>query len=220
MTTTKKLIVLLAAALGGCGADVSGIVIRGRAASTTEPAEGCAFDPGGELQLGPGLLDVGAGRLVRYRLPLYLTNSLRVPPVGPGEPESFQKTWFAHATRVTVRPGGASATITHAPVAVLAGGGESADVFEVVDAQLAPAVQQLAPAPGELRRVVLDITLDGETQDGEGLETNVFSYPIDLCVDCIPTPVCAPGETLTRTACGFEGQDSPSICVAGEAPAP
>jgi hypothetical protein len=214
MTTTKKLIVLLAAALGACGEDTSGIVIRGRAV-VGEPPE-CAIAASGDFQLGPGLLDVGPGTRPAYFLPLYLKNSLSVPPTTSGGAPSQQKTWFSHAARVSVRPGGASATISHAPVGVEAGGGEAGELFEVVNAELGAALQLLAPAGvDERRRVMLDITLEGATQDGEELDTREFSYPLDLCSGCLAAPVCAPGETFAPMC--LAGQDTVPVCQAAGA---
>jgi hypothetical protein len=215
MNTTKKLIVLLAAALGACGADTSGIVIRGRAASTSEAAEGCSFAPGGEFQLGGGRLDLGPGGAGSYALPLYIKNTLTIPAAPSGAAQSEQKTWFAKSARVRVRPGNAGATYTLAPIAVAAGGGESANSVDIIQPDLAA---QLLPLVGT--RIVVDITLEGETQDGEELDTNEFSYPIDLCTGCATAPACAAGEVLTPTACGYIGQDSPPVCVAAAAATP
>lgn len=222
MTTTKKLIVLLAAALGACGADTSPIIVRGRAApSSVDAATGaCKFPASGEFQFGPGLLDVSAGRVPRYNLPLFVTNTLAIPASQSGQATSAMKTWFARAAKVRVRPGNAGATITIAPTAVEAGGGDAALGVDVVDAALGASLQQLAPAPGELRRVVLSVTLEGETQDDESLDTNEFSYPIDLCVDCLVTPTCAAGEKLTFSTCGYLGQDAAPVCAADTAATP
>jgi hypothetical protein len=222
MTTTKKLIVLLATVLGACGADTSPIVIRGRAAPSDVDAEtgACTFPPTGDFQFGPGLLDVGAGRVPRYNLPLFVRNSLAIPTAQPGQAQSEMKTWFARAARVRVRPGNAGATITVAPTAVQAGGGDAALGVDVVDATLGAALQQIAPGPGELRRVVLGITLEGETQDGESLDTEQFDYPLDLCAGCIVTPTCAAGQTLTFTSCGYLGQDAAPVCTGTTTPPP
>jgi hypothetical protein len=215
MTTTKKLLVLLATVLGGCGADTSAIIIRGRAV-ISEPPE-CRVGSTGDFQLGTGVLDVAPGNPLTYWLPLYIRNALHIPELTPGQGQTQQKAWSSNAASVRVRPGGASATITHAPVTVEAGGGDVGDAFQVVDVGLGMRLQELAVA-GQ-GRVVLEITLEGKTQDDEELDTNTFEYPLDLCVGCLAAPTCAPGQTLTATSC-FAGQDTAPVCEGAAAATP
>jgi len=234
MTTTKKILLLLTLALGACRAqNRSSIVILGRAAPSS-PTD-CKFAAGGQFLMGPGTLDVGAvyDGFLRYDLALYVNNELGDPTQNSETAVSAAKSWRPDVAKVRVNPSNWVKDNNPSPVLLpfsaenaipldgqtIPANGKSVLLVSAVSQQLGQAIQQVAPA-GQLSRVVLGISLQGHTLDGEFLETGEWYYPIDVCVGCLAcsgctgtTPIC-PGGTVTATSCGGPGQDSSTACVA------
>jgi hypothetical protein len=70
---------------------------------------------------------------------------------------------------------------------------------------------------GERRTIVLGISLQGHTKDGEFLETNEWYYPVEVCFGCLESPGgCPVGFVETFRSCHDLGQDVAPFCV--EAP--
>jgi hypothetical protein len=217
MTTTKKLLVLLALATAACQADDSaGVLIRGRAA----PSDTCEFTPGGEFLLGEGVLDVGPAYqgntfALQYGLVVYVSNSLADPEESSSALPSTGKSWFAERVRVRAEPLDLPAQTRRyvassyeVPVA-----GDIAQDITVIEPELAGVLGQ-GLAAGQARQVILNVTLEGRTADGQRLDSNEWQYAVKVCNGCLPVPTCAAGEVLTLPGCGGPGQDFAPVCIA------
>lgn len=236
MTTTKKLLLLLALALAGCRAqNRSSIVILGRAAPSS-PTE-CKYAAGGEFQMGPGVLDVGAAYsgFLRYELPLYVNNELSDPAATSDTAVSAAKTWRPDVAKVRVNPPNWVKDNNPSPALLpfsaenaipldgqtIPVNGKSVLLVSAVSQELGLAIQQVAPV-GQLSRVVLGISVQGHTMDGEFLESGEWYYSVDVCVGCLQCvgctttgtlPICPAGQ-VAASSCGGPGQDSATACVA------
>lgn len=210
------------------GAATSGpvmITIQGRAAPVDPIA--CRFAPGGPTLLGPAVLDVGSSPEPTYRTVLYVENLL--PPTTASEATSGNA-WAANAGRVVVNPpeyvAGAtgsllafSADIT-VPVdgqSVPPAGGIAAQYLEAISGPVGARLAGLV-APGELRNVVLGVSLAGQTATGTAIESARWYLQLNLCNGCLAPPTCGDGQTLTATNCFGTGQDSAPVCSAAPAP--
>jgi hypothetical protein len=239
MNTTKIIFAAAALTLAACGQDSrSSVWVQGRAASSSDTE--CAYAPGGEFQLGEGVLDVGPeySAFLRYELPLYLRNDMQLP-VGAGQSASGND-FLVENIRVRVNPssytsrynpnpplldfatvGGppARASVAHSGPPVAAGGGESATVIEAIPSDLGFVLQQaVAAAGGGLHQIVLGISIEGRTNDGTEIEVEEYFYPIQLCQGCLPVPTCTPPAVVTFVGCGVPGQDVAPVCVTPTAP--
>ena len=230
MNRAIALSVLLASA--ACVDNRSSIEIDGRA-EPSDPTT-CTFAPGGLKASAPGLLDVGSSAQPSYSLVVYMINNLSnpataSPPIIGQVPTvvASSKAWTANAAKVRINPSSYTSSFAPNP-ALLAfqgensvpldgqtiqpGGGASTQFVEAVSgplgAELAPLV-----APGEVKRIVLGITLQGRTLDGAGLDTAEWYFPVDVCNGCLVAPTtCPTGQTLTATNCFGPGQDSAPVC--------
>lgn len=229
MTTTKKLLVLLALSLGACRADNrSSIVVLGRAAPSSDTD--CTYAPGGEFQLGAGTLDVGPAyaQFLRYQLAVYVDNQLSDPTDASSATLASSKAWRPDAAKVRVNPSNYVKDTRLSPGLlalsaentipmdgqVIQVGGSSVQVVDAISHELGLAIQGAATA-GTVQRMVLGISLQGHTLDGNFLETAEWYYPVDVCVGCLPVPACAGVLAFT---CGGPGQDAPPVCAAPTAP--
>jgi hypothetical protein len=234
MKATKILLAAAALSIAACDQDErSSVYIQGRAASSSDTE--CTYAPGGEFQLGDGVIDVGpeyAGFL-RYHLPLYLRNDMQ-QPVGTGQVASGND-FIVENVRVRVNPssytsryhpnpplldfgalGGAPAraSVAHSGPPVEAGGGESATVIEAIPSDLGFVIQQAAAAAGPgLQRIVLGISIEGRTNDGTEIDVPEYFYPITVCQGCLPRVVCVAPLVETFVGCGAPGQDVAPVCV-------
>jgi hypothetical protein len=234
MTKTKKLLVLLALGLGACRADNrSSIEILGRAApsSTTD----CTFAPGGQIDGNPAVLDVATtyNGFLRYRIPLYVNNLLADPTVVNNATVTSAKAWRPDVARVRVNPSSHVNDVNPSPALlafqaentipmqgqVIDVGGKSVQIVDVVSHQLGQAIQALV-TPGQVQRMVLGISLQGHTLDGQYLDSGEWYYPVDVCNGCLSctactgtTPICA-APAVPASGCGGPGQDQPTVCVA------
>lgn len=233
MTTTKKLLVLLALGLGACRADNrSSIEILGRAAPSSATA--CDYAPGGEFDLTPAILDVGAayGGFLRYELPLYVNSLLADPTSATSGTVPSAKAWRFDGARVRVNPadhlGDLQASPTLLPVEAentIPGDGQVIEVngstvlrVDVISQQLGTVLQSRAVA-NQSQRIVLGISLLGHTLDGAELNTGEWFYSLEVCSGCLTctgctgsTPICA-APALPASSCGGPGQDFPTVCV-------
>jgi hypothetical protein len=214
MTTTKKILLLLALSLGACRAqNRSSIVILGRAApsSTTE----CKYGAGGEFLMGPGVLDVGAAysNFLSYELPLYVNNELSDPSATSDTAVSAAKTWRPDVAKVRVNPPNWVKDNNTIPA-----NGKSVLLVSAVSQQLGQEIQkaQLSAPAGSTNRIVLGISLQGHTMDGEFLESGEWYYPVDVCVGCLAIPACPADRPALQFSCGGPGQDASPTCVAAK----
>lgn len=234
MTQTKKLVVLLALALGACRADNrSSIEILGRAAPSS--ATDCTFTAGGEFAMGAGTLDVQAAYngFLRYRLPLYVNNLLADPTLTNKGTVTSAKAWRPDVARVRVNPASYVSDNRPSPTLlafqaentipmdgqVIEVGGKSVELVDVVSHELGQAIQA-SVAAGQVRRMVLGISLQGHTLDGAYLGTAEWYYPVDVCNGCLSctacsgtTPICT-APAIAVSSCGGPGQDTETVCVA------
>lgn len=232
MNASKILFATLAIALAACGQDDrSSVWVQGRAAPSSDTE--CSYRPGGEFQLGIGVLDVGPdyNGFLRYQLPLYLRNDMEVP-VGAGQSASGND-FIVENVRVAVNPkdyvsryhpnpplldftaiGGppSRASVPHSGPPVEAGGGESATVIEVIPSDLGFILQQAVAASGP-GRIVLGISIEGRTNDGTEISVPDYFYPIDVCAGCLPRAVCVAPQVEVFPGCGVPGQDVAPICA-------
>ena len=234
---------LLAAAvvvtLAACDQDQrSSVWVQGRAASSSDTE--CTYAPGGEYQLGDGVLDVGPeySAFLRYRLPLYIRNDMQ-KPIGAGQSASGND-FIVENVRVRVNPssfvsrygpnpplldfaavGGtpARASVPHAGPPVEDGGGESATVIEAIPSDLGFVLQQaMTAAGGGLHKIVLGIAIEGRTNDGTEITVDEFPFPIQLCQGCLPRAACVAPQVETFVGCGVPGQDVAPVCADPAAP--
>jgi hypothetical protein len=237
MNASKYLLAVVALTLAACGQDDrSSVWIQGRAVASDD----CAYAPGGEFQLGRGVLDVGdqyAG-FWRYQLPVYLRNDMEVP-VGAGQSVTGND-FLVENVRVRVNPSDyvsryrpnppllafpfgapARASVVHSGPPVEAGGGESATVIDVIPTDLGTVIRAAVDAAGGgVHPIVLGIAIEGRTTDGREIEVPEYFYPIDVCTGCLPAPACVAPAVLTSGSCGPPGQDVAAVCLDPTAPAP
>jgi hypothetical protein len=228
--TTKKILGLLLLALAGCGADNrSSVQIVGRAAPSS-PTD-CTYAGGGQFLLGApgGTLDVSAayGAFLRYHLVLYVNNELADPATQSSSAISSSKTWYARSARVRVNPSSYVSTFHPDPGLLdfaaentvpadshgIPVNGKDVVAVEVISHALGMALQGQVPA-GETRRIVLGITIEGDTADGRPLDTGEWYYPVDVCSGCLAAPVCTAPNVL-KFSCSGPGADAAPACVAG-----
>lgn len=239
----KRLIALsLLLAPAACVDNRSSIEIDGRAAPTDLTT--CKFAPGGDVLSGAGLLDVGVS-MPTYDLEVYLKNDLSNPatastPVIGQIPTviSSTKAWTANAAKVRVNPSGYVDTFGPNPSllqfngenvtpldgqTIQPGGGTAVQLVEAISGPLGAQLTSLV-APGDLRRIVLGISLQGRTLDGASLDTSEWYFPLDLCNGCLTCPAgqvpssagcvaCPTGQVPTAQSCFGFGQDSAAICA-------
>jgi hypothetical protein len=238
MNATKKALVLLALlAAAGCQREnASSVVIRGRAMPDVDDT-GCFWNDDGEYYAGDARLDVSADPVtgysdqLRYKIGVYLRNDMDVPDV----PASLAgKDFRADAARVRLNPPdfvdandpnplllpiSAENTVPLQGLVVEAGGGTRAQVIQhAVGHELGLEIQTAAAGIplGESRNIVLGITIQGHTLDGEYLETNEWPYGVRVCNGCLPRLTnadCGVGFVVSRVSCYPPGQDDPFVCV-------
>jgi hypothetical protein len=220
MNRTIAFALLLAAA--GCSVNKPGIELDGRA-SPSDPTN-CLFTAGGQSLLGPGVLDVNIKK--SYRGEFYLKNDLLDPSITDTNTVKGAKAWHGNAVKVRVNPSDyikdytpspallAYSVVTVLPVNTNSVPPQGADVatLDLIPVAVGNALAALV-GPGSRGRVVLGITIEGETLDGQGLDTNEFFYPVDICNGCLaPTETCTATQVLTPQTCDGEGQDFRSVC--------
>jgi hypothetical protein len=230
----NRALALLLVLAGGCSANASLIEIGGPVVPTDDVA--CTFAPTGADLLPPGVLDVAgaAPALPSYRQVLRVTNNLPDPgSITAGSPPA-SKAWTANVARVRVNPAEYldrfapnPAVLTDAAGRIVRGenrnplssspvqpaGGSRTQLVDLVSGPLGEQLGQNV-APGEIRRVVLGITLLGTTSDGASLDTTEWFFPLDLCKGCLAAPTCAAGQVLVPTNCFSGFQDTAPACVA------
>jgi hypothetical protein len=235
MTTTKKTLLLLALALGACRAqNRSSIEIRGRAPPSSQTE--CSFTGGGTtFDLRTAILDVGSvyNGFLRYEIPLYVDNLLSDPTEGSTATTPAAKSWLPEVAKVRVNPSNYIKDLHPSPALLaveaentvpiqgqsIPVGGKSVQRVLAVSQQLGQVIQAAA-IPGQLSQVVLGISLQGHTADGQFLETGEWYTPVTICVNCLActgctgtTPIC-PAGTVDVSSCGGPGQDTGTACVA------
>jgi hypothetical protein len=219
MMRKTAFVVLFAAA--ACADNHPSVEIDGRAAPSDVTT--CLFAAGGQFLLGPGLLDVGVK--TSYEGHFYIRNNISDPSASDPNTVKSAKAWHGDAVKVRINPSDYVSRIQPSPalanfsgelvmpVATNTVAPETADVVSMD--LLAPGVGgQIANlvGAGQTLRIVLGITLEGETLDGQRIQTNEFFYPVDVCRGCLAEPVCPAGTTLTAQTCDGAGQDRASIC--------
>lgn len=236
----RRILLSVLVLAAGCADNHASIEIDGRAAPSDTTS--CRFAPGGQNLLGPGLLDVGSSMAPSYSMVLYVKNNLSKPTSSTTTVTGqipmvtdASKAWSANAAQVRVNPSGfvgpyapnpalidfqSENTIPLDGQTVQPGGGTSTQYVEAVSGALG-ALLTSKVAAGELKRMVLGITLQGRTGDGAFVDTAEWYFPVDVCNGCLvaQTPTCATGEVLTKSNCfatapSYNNQDTPPVCAA------
>lgn len=203
--------VLAAAATQACKSNRVSIEIRGRAFPSDVTK--CSFTGTGDFQLGNGVLDVG-GTTRNYIAALYVRNNTDDPSTTTPGSDAAAKAWRPSAMKVRVNP--SDYTNAYPPVPDLLpiqvsnrlpvsgnliqpGGGQNVVVGEILSQQIG---DRLAITPGvssqQGGRIVVGITIEGETLDGASVDTGEWYFPIDVCTNCLgifPAPAPLPGCT-------------------------
>jgi len=196
--TRRTLLLVLAAAAAACVDNRVTIEVRGHAfPSAFAP---CNFVPGGQFQLGPGVLDVSAGRT--YGAVLYVKNNAsNTTEASPGTVAS-SNAWRALAARVRVNPSDYIADFPPSPAMIpvqvsqrlpLDGqttlpGAESAQFTDIISAEVGLLIANAAIAAGpQPQRIVVGVKLEGETLSGTKVDSGEWFYAIDICQGCLPT---------------------------------
>jgi hypothetical protein len=227
----RRLLALALVAAAACHENRSSLEIRGRAAPSS--ATTCTFTGGGETLLGIGVMDVGSffGPPVfehRYRLHLYVKNTLTDPSTDNPQKTASSKAWFPLAAKVRVNPSGhlsdfglgagllplGGEIVTTMDGNAVEVGTEGVVTVEAVDVTLGNTFSSAVTGAGGTGagRVVLGVTLKGFTGDGASLESGEWFFPIDLCEDClVPAVACANG--VVNTNCEGFGQDTTPACA-------
>jgi len=228
---------LLAAALAaavGCAENRTTIEIRGHAfPSSTD--NGCAFAAGSDLQLGNGRLDIaytglgGYGPIGQptYSAAIYIANTGTDPTVSDTTPGTTPSaaSWRGVAARIRVNPSDYTDRYPPGPSLVPLGGSirlplpgqtirpgsESVEVVELIDPTLAAALVAATPV-GQLFRIVVGVTLEGETLGGKRVDSGEWFYGIDVCRGCSPLVCSDPAKTLSSC---FGGWQDPAFCTGG-----
>jgi hypothetical protein len=158
------------------------------------PEEGCAVDSTSSTFNDDGLIE--ASSVVGYVFTPAVVNDIAVVA---GE-SLAQKTIYITGARVEIAfydptfedlAVDASALTFQTPVAgvIEPGGGSSGFSFEIVPRELLAAIgQRLGPATAAnpLPRTVLDVRVQMVGTKGGGTEeSNVFRYPVEVCVGCL-----------------------------------
>jgi hypothetical protein len=222
-----------ALALAACTRpNLSSVELLGRAApqDTTQ----CQFDANGDRLLGTGILDVGSayagvGHYLEYGMAVYIRNNLVDPAVTSSAALTDSKTWRALSAHVRVNPPSFIDTFGANP-GVLAPACGTCDQFisldgtgiqpnnqEVVSLRaisqsLGSQLRTALPANSKAR-VVLGITVEGVTTDGETLDSGEWYYGVDVCDGCLPIPTCPAGQVLSAANCIGFGQDNSPVCL-------
>jgi hypothetical protein len=224
MRTLRLAASVLALAAFGCTADNrSTIQITGHAA----PSGDCKFTPTGDNLLGPGVLDVSYSANLTYGLAVYVKNTAFDPQKAFEGTVTSAKAWAARAAKVRINPKEYVSDFQPSP-GLLPFSGENVvgldgqtiqpggSAVQGIDALTRPLVQTMiasgGPAPGDIRRIVLGITLEGQTLDGERLDSGEWYFPIDVCNGCLPVPTCTAAQVLTVQSCFGLGQDAAPVC--------
>ncbi len=232
--TRTLLIPALALAVAACADNRSSIEIIGRAAPS-DPAS-CKFAPGGEIQAGPGTLDVsaqltGLQGYLSYALEVYLNNNLVDPSATNPGTLAASKAFRAATAKVRVNP--QEYTDKYAPSpALLAFQGQnvlsldgstfdpnSKGVLHVEALSPALGAQIAAALPaGTSQRMVLGITVQGQTLDGASVESAEWYYPVDVCDGCLVAfdvqQCLASGAAVFANNCFAFGEDFRVTCSA------
>jgi hypothetical protein len=228
MTTTKKILLLLALALGACRADsTGGVTIEHRLTpSALFPASGsaCSWDPSAPAWLGAGTMDLAT--TLQYDIVFKVNNDLVDPSTTGTGTVSHAKTWHPYAARVRVNPATYVKDFNPSP-ALLSfsnenttpadGGGinPSASGVVTVTAISSSLGQLIAGAAGGMpATIVLGITIQGRTEDHAYLETTELFYPVTVCTGCLPPPATCPTGQVAMFSCFGAGQELSAKCSA------
>lgn len=216
-------LLLLAAA---CGVDNgTSVEVDGRAAP--DSATTCAFKAGGEFQLGPGVLDLAQVPQPVYSLVVYVRNNMADPKLTTPESVTAARAWNGYAAHVRVDPKSyvdafgpnpplpVTSLQTTTPLdgqSVQPAGGTSALHVEAVSGTLGAQLGALLGG-GPIRTLVLGIKLEGQTNEGQYIETAEWFFPLKICSGCLAAPTCAADQVLKATNCFSSYQDSAPICA-------
>lgn len=139
----------------------------------------------------------------------------------------FDDTLFDDARQAQLEEAGLTRFSVPLSGSVEAGGGTATIGFEIVPTELLFEIEQALPAPTEgdpVPSTVLDVRVQiYGTRGGDSISSNTFSYPVEVCTDClqITTP-----QTCEQLDPNFEGsaggvcnplQDGTLVCCNSEA---
>ncbi len=221
----KRNLAAIALLLGACSVqDRTSVEILGRAAPDNVTT--CNFAPSGEFLLGAGVLDVSLQR--HYSTAVYVTNNLVDPKSLAPEAVTAAKDWLPSATRVRVNPQeyvdrfGANPALLPVtmgdaivPIAgprAAAAGGQTSEVLDLIPTTMGDAIAT-ALGGAATRRIVLGVTLEGQTNDGAKIDSGEWYLPIDVCNGCLNvTLTCQTGQVPVPGSCFGFGQDAPAKC--------
>jgi hypothetical protein len=226
----RRLILLGAVAVAiGCSDNRTTIEIRGHA-FPSDTSSGCKFSATGQLQLGPGLLDVayplgyGAAGGPTYGAVLYVTNTSADPTKSGTTPGSTisGNSWRALAARIRLNPSDYTSDFPPnpplLPIALesrvaLDGqttrpGDATTQFVTLLEPTVATLVQSAMPA-GAPRSLVVGVTLEGETLGGQKVDSGEWFFSIQVCRGCAATACSDPSKVLSSC---FGGWQDPTFC--------
>lgn len=192
------------------------------------PAEGCVIDSGSDVFNDDGIIDAQSD--LGYIFTPVVSNDLTLVT---GESD-VQKTIFMEGAEVTIAfydtdlfpAANFDARLLHfvTPVggSVAPGGGVASFSFEIVPQQLLAAMTPTIETQAGGFRTTLDVRVQMfGTKGGGDVESNIFRYPVQVCLGCLVANVgaCAdlPNSYIPRTggACNILQDGVLDCCVTG-----
>jgi hypothetical protein len=235
------LISALGALLAACTVqNRSSIEITGRPAPDSIPS--CLFTPSSTtFESGAGTLDVSFPAL-SYRTMLQVVNNLADPTTLDPTAVKDTKAWSARSVRIRVNPADYVSDFGASPALLTYVGTNATTVLQLDGSTTSPTAKGLVDtelvsptlgadlrasfaagsvSPLQRRRIVLGVTLQGETLDGAKLDSGEWFFPIDICEGCLNStstpapaaPSCATGTAPSAATCFFLGQDAVVTCA-------
>jgi hypothetical protein len=209
MNRTILLAAMLAAA-AGCRDNRTSIEVRGRAFPSDFTK--CTYSASGDFLLGAGSLDVASGTTPHnYVVALYVQNNTADPSTLTPGSDTAAKAWRPSAVKVRINPSDYLSAFPPSPDllpvelanripvtgnVVEPGGGQQVVVGEIISPQILSRLAVATPASAG-GRIVVGVTIEGETLDGAILDTGEWFFPINLCVGCRSGGCADPTKTLS-----------------------
>ena len=212
-------VLLAAAAAAGCADNRTTVEILGRAAPTDVTT--CKYSSTGDFLLGPGTLDVSAAAPT-YATVLYIKNNAVDPATNTPGAVTDSKAWRALAAKVRVNP--SSYVGDFAPSPALLGyaaenvlpmdgmttppGGNSSQFVDLLGSGIGAQLKGLVAA-GATAKVVLGVTLQGQTLDGAKVDSGEWYMALEVCNGCLAGLTCTAPAVLTPSCFGLYQDPNP-----------
>lgn len=213
--------VLAAAAAAGCADNRTTVEILGRAAPSDTTT--CKYSSSGDFLLGPGTMDVSAAAPT-YATVLYIKNNAADPATSTPGTVTDSKAWRALAAKVRVNP--SKYVGDFAPSPALLGysaenvlpmdgmttppGGNAAQFADLLGSGIGAQLKGLVAA-GATAKVVLGVTLQGQTLDGTDVDSGEWYMALEVCNGCLAGLTCTAPAVPTPSCFGFY-QDPAPFC--------